>query len=109
MNIKIKQYLLINIQTTAYKLQYSHGIQLGNNVRCFLCTIGTQKGSSGSRILSLNNRKLIGLHKGWYKNNTNNDKEKINIGIPIYLILEKINYIICTYNITQSDVGKNFK
>ena len=47
------------------------------------------------------------MHKGCLKNKENNNKEKINIGIPICLILEKINYIICTYNITQSDVGKD--
>ena len=89
------------------KLQYSHGIHLGNNGKYFLYTIGTQTGSSGSPILLLANRKLIGLHKGCLKNKENNNKEKINLGIPICLILEKINYIICTYNITQSDVGKD--
>ena len=89
------------------KLKYSHGIHLGNNDKFFLYTIGSYIGSSGSPILLLNNRKLIGLHKGSYK--INNNKEKINIGIPIHLILDKINYIICTYNITQYDIGKDIQ
>ena len=69
-------------------LNYSHGkiIQKKNNL--FLYSLGSKAGSSGSPIILFNNLKVIWLHKGCSYVEKNN---KINIGIPINLIIEKIN------------------
>lgn len=92
----IKNYLKIDIifDSTDYKnkkicslqylggdkLQYSYGESYklkDNNLLYSLSPLGS---SSGSPIILINNKKIIGLHKVGY--NDNKDK-KINIGIPI--------------------------
>ena len=71
------------------KLQYSHGKILKRNEKYFLYSLGTNRGSSGAPILLLENLKLIGLHKGEYELDKN--KEIVKLGIPINLIINKIN------------------
>ena len=61
----------------------------------FLYSLGTRGGSSGSPIILLHNFKVIGLHKGGVNSNEN----KINIGIPFNLIINKINYFNPIYYI----------
>ena len=109
-DVYIKNYINEQIFSFEYpchkNLQYSHGKNLGKSGKFFLYTIGTLKGSSGSPILLIKNRKLIGIHKGSYNINANN---QINIGIPIQLIIEKIDYIKCIYNITKVKINKEIQ
>ena len=49
--------------------------------------IGTDKVSSGCPIISLNDLKVLGLHKDGGQNNTKNKKY---IGIPLNIIIDKI-------------------
>ena len=83
------------------KLKYSHGKIIEKIDNYFTYSLGTEGGSSGSPIILIDNLKLIGLHKGKYK-----EKEKIGIGIPINLVINKFNFIKCIYNIKKSDIGK---
>ena len=84
-------------------LQYSHGKIIDIKDNYLIYNAGARGGSSGSPIILMNNSKIIGLHKGYLKDNPN----KINIGIPIELIINKINknisYIKCTYEIKDND------
>jgi len=55
----------------------------------------------------MNNSKVIALHKGYLEHNPS---EKINVGIPIELIIDKINrllhkisHIKCQYEIQDND------
>ena len=108
-NINTKDYKneqIFSIQFPGESLQYSHGKNYGKNKNFFLYSIGTLDGSSGSPILLIKNRKLIGLHKGNY-NVTKN--KKINMGIPINLIIDKIDYIKCIYNIKNENIGKEIQ
>ena len=108
-NINLKEYKNKQIFSIQFpgkkKLQYSHGKIYGKNDNYFIYSIGTLQGSSGSPIILMENRKLIGLHKGRYIIN----KNKINLGIPINLIINKIDYIKCTYNIDKENVGKEIQ
>ena len=76
----------------------------------------TQSGSSGSPIISVNNLKVIGLHKAGSKYTDKN--KKINIGICLDKVIEIIpkkekiileNIIYCKYYILESESGKNVK
>ena len=49
----------------------------------------------------MRNSKVIGLHKGAIINN--NSMDKINIGLPIDIIINKISYIICIYEISDNN------
>ena len=49
----------------------------------------------------MRNSKVIGLHKGAIINN--NSMDKINIGLPIDIIINKISYIICIYEISNNN------
>ena len=74
------------------ELQYSHGENYGIKQNYFLYSIGTLGGSSGAPIILINNKKVIGLHKaGYYADDKKNKEKKINIGIPMNLIINKIN------------------
>lgn len=91
-------------------LQYSHGKILGIAGKYLLYSLGTTNGSSGSPIISLNTRKVIGLHKGAYKSNDMNDENnKKNLGIKMKDIVHKIQFIKCKYNIKSDDVGKEIQ
>ena len=107
--INIKDYKNEQIFCVQYpcqkNLQYSHGKNLGKNGKFFFYSIGTLEGSSGSPILLVENRKLIGMHKGSYINKNT----QLNLGIPIQLIIEKIDYIKCIYNITKENINKEIQ
>ena len=53
----------------------------------FFYTLGTDRGSSGSSIILIENAKVIGLHKAGYMSSK---KNKINVGIPMDLIINSI-------------------
>jgi len=78
------------------RLGFSSGNLLGKEDYLLKYDIGTKKGSSGSPLLLMKNSKVFGLHS---KGLTFANKEKINFGIPIELIINKISYIKCTYEI----------
>ena len=69
------------------KLKISPGKILAKKKNKFLYTLGTDKGSSGSPIILVDNSKVIGLHKAGYGKNK---KNKINVGIPMNLIINTI-------------------
>ena len=74
------------------KLKYSHGENIGQKDKYFLYSIGTLSGSSGAPIILINNKKVIGLHKaGYYEDNKKVKEKKINLVIPMNLIINKIN------------------
>ena len=54
----------------------------------------------------INNKKIIGLHKAGY-NQTK--KNKINLGIPFNLIINKTNFIKCVYDVGEKDIGKEIQ
>ena len=81
------------------KLQYLHGECLGLKDNYLLYSEGKLGKSSGSPIILIDNKKIIGLHKEGYNDNK-------NIGIPMNLIINKINFIKCIYNIGKKDIGK---
>ena len=57
---------------------------------------------SGSPILLIENLKLIGMHKGKYDC-------KMNYGICFNIIINKINFIKCVFNIDKQNIGKEIK
>jgi V8-like Glu-specific endopeptidase len=106
-NINSKDFKDEQILTVQFpddgKLKYSKGKNLDKKNNLFLYTIGTKGGSSGSPIILLDNFKLIGLHKGAYDNKK---KDKINLGVPMNIIIHKINFIKCIYNIGIENIGQ---
>ena len=93
-------------------LQYSHGKILGISSKYLLYSLGTNNGSSGSPIILLNSRKVIGMHKGAYKSNVitdENNNNKKNLGIKMKDIFNKIQFIKCKYRIRSDDVGKEIQ
>ena len=109
----IKNYLTINNEQylkndEIFSYQYAGGVELGISFgrllekedNFLIYDVGTKNGSSGSPIILMKNSKVIGLHKGNY---INNKKEKINAGIPIELIINKISYIKCIYEIIDNN------
>ena len=91
------------------ELNYSHGKILGKKDGLLLNSVGTLGGSSGYPLILFNNLKVIGLHKGCvYDENEN----KINVGIPINLIIDTIyaiNAIKCIYRIKKADEYKDIQ
>ena len=67
----------------------------------FAYSIGTESGTSGSPIILYDNMKIIGLHKGTIGIYGDIGK-KTNIGIPFNYIINKINFIKCIYNVTDT-------
>ena len=65
-------------------------------------TADTKPGSSGSPIISINNNKVIGIHKQAHKS------QNYNTGTHIKYILKHINpsTIICEYDIKNEDLNK---
>ena len=95
-------------------LQYSQGTNSGLNNNYFIYSAGTLGGSSGSPLMLIKNKKIIGLHKA----GCGVKKDKKNIGIPMNLIIKKMNfirsiekenYIKCIYNIKEKDIGKKIQ
>ena len=90
-----------------FSYQYAGGVQLGFSFGKLLVKennklqydVGTKGGSSGSPILLMRNSKVIGLHKAAIINNK--DTEKINMGLPIEIIINQISYIKCFYEISD--------
>ena len=87
-----------------------------NNSSFFAYNIGTEQGSSGSPIISENNLRVIGLHKGSLKHKVNN--EKINVGIYLTKVIESIpkkifqineNVIYCKYDVSNHEVDNEKK
>ena len=91
------------------KVKYSHGIHLGTYNKYFLYSIEENKGFWGSPIILLNNNKLIGLFKAKYYLELIDSNRNKNIGIPMNIIISKINYIKCTYKIDRESIGKEIK
>ena len=87
-------------------LKYSYGDNYGKKDNYFLYSVGELGGSSGSPLILINNKKVIGLHKAGY---TNEEQNKINLGIPLNLILNKIKLIKCIYNIKKNNIGKEIQ
>ena len=89
-----------------FKLKYSHGKIIKKSGKYFIYSLGTDGGSSGSPIILVDRLKLIGLHKGKY------DLEKKNemgLGIPMNVIINKINYIKCIYNVKEKNADKEIQ
>ena len=63
----------------------------------------TDKGSSGSPLILADNRKVIGLHRGVYKDCN------IREGIPIKLIINMIYSISCKYVIKNKNINKEIR
>jgi len=87
------------------KLTVKLGQNFEKNGMYFYYQLKTNYGSSGSPILLLDNKKLIGIHKGIYIMKG----KKVNIGIPIQLIINNINFIKCIYNINNNNIYKEIK
>ena len=88
------------------KLGYSHGKITGKESGYFLYSVGTKGGSSGSPIILFDDLTVIGLNKGClYDEN----KNKINLGIPLNIIIEIIYSIICIYKMTKVDLNKDIQ
>ena len=84
------------------KLNYSQGQIVKKIDNYFIYDIGTLGGSSGSPIILFDKLKLIALHKGCIYDKKDNNK--INLGIPINLIINSIfNEIKCIYNIIDKN------
>ena len=69
-------------------------------------SVDTDKGSSGSPIILLSRKfKIIGIHRSY------NKIKKLNIGSYIKNIIEYINKneIICKYDITKDNIGKEIQ
>jgi surface protein len=105
----IKNFLKINneqykLMDEIFSYQYAGGVKLGFSFGNLLkidknlltYNVGTKGGSSGSPLLLMQNSKVIGLHKQGLQIHEN---EKINFGVPIEAIINKISYIKCTYEI----------
>ena len=86
-------------------LQYSQGKIYSKKEGFYLYSIEKDEGSSGPPIILFNNIKVIGLHKGCI----DEDKIKINLGIPINIIIDRINLIKCIYRIKKEDINKNIQ
>ena len=108
----IKKFLQINNEQykpddELFSYQYAGGVKLGfsfgkllkKKAYALIYDVGTKGGSSGSPILLIRNKKVIGLHKGAII--SENIKEKINKGTPIDVIINQISYIKCIYEITD--------
>ena len=98
------------------KISFSFGkiTKIENNYLFY--DLGTDYGSSGSPIISLETLKVIGLHKGVTK--PNNLKLKKNIGISLIIVFQNIpiktnpsekNMIKCEYFIKNEDLDKRVR
>lgn len=88
------------------KLDFSYGTYLKKQNNYFLYSIGTMKGSSGVPIMLINSSKIIGIHKGAFK------QKKKNIGIPMDLIINKLKTLLQLNNNNKmyaNIIHKNFR
>ena len=109
-----------------FNIQFPHGemmnasfgkiIKANKNNYLFEYDAGTEAGSSGSPILSVDSSKLIGMHKGTKKGMDKNNK--LNIGIyldviinnlPQYQFIRNKNTIKCIYYIKKEDINKDIQ
>ena len=92
-NINSKDYINQAIFTFQFpegdELSYSHGKIISKKDSFFTHNIGAINGSDGAPVVLMDNLKLIGLHKESLKNGEN--KEIMNIGIPINLVINNLN------------------
>ena len=65
-------------------------------------SVGKLGSLTGSPIILIDNKKLTGLHKAGCNDNK-------NIGVPMNLIINKINFIKCIYNIGEEDIGNEIQ
>ena len=96
--INCKDYVNEKIVILQYpqsqNLKISDGTIKSKNGNKILYDVGTEGGSSGSPLILLDNLKIIGLHQGSiYSKEEKKKNNKINIGIPLNLIINKIDYI----------------
>jgi len=84
------------------KLKYADGKNFGLKVNYLWYSVGKLGSLAGSPIILIDNKKLIGLHKA-----ERNDNK--NIGVPMNLIINKINFIKCIYNIRKEDIGNKIQ
>ena len=87
-----------NVKREKLKLSLGKIIEKGKNYLKY--EIGLKEGSSGSPIILMKNLKVVGLHKAFLNDNSNN---KLNLGIPIEFIIDKIN--MSYFNIQNSNVS----
>ena len=66
----------------------------------------TEGSSFGAPIILKNNSKLIGMFK---ENHKKKKKNILDYCVPINLILNKLNFIKCVFNIKSKDVGKSIQ
>ena len=78
------------------KLDYSQGEITGKKWGYFLYSVGTKGGFSGSPIILFDDLTVIGLNK-------------INLGIPLNIIIERIYSVICIYKINKVDLNKDIQ
>ena len=89
----IEEKIVVIQYPLSQNLKISSGKIIGKQDNCLLYDVGTDGGSSGSPLILLDNLKIIGLHKaGYYKGEKKIKKNKINLGVPLNLIINKINY-----------------
>jgi len=88
------------------ELNYSYGKIMDKKNGLLLYSVGTLGGSSGSPLILFSNLKIIWLHRGCiYDEN----KNKINLGIPINIIIDTIYAIKCIYRIKKEDENKDIQ
>ena len=99
----IEEKIVVIQYPLSQNLKISSGKIIGKQDNCLLYDVGTDGGSSGSPLILLDKLKIIGLHKvGYYSGDKKEKKYKINIGVPLNLIINKINY-------TKKDNNFSFK
>ena len=107
-NIEFKEYKELEILSVRHsgkkKLSYSKGKILNRTENYFEMSFETKGGASGSPILLKNNLKVIGLYRGKYQENQN-----VSLCVPVDLIINKINFIKCTYSINEENIGKEIQ
>ncbi len=68
----------------------------------FEYSVNNAKSNSGAPLISKYNLKLLGLFKENHKHKKNS---YIDYAFPMDLILSKLNFMKCTFNISKNDIG----
>ena len=101
--IKSKDYIDEDVYIINYnknKIEYKENKIKEKNNEYFICNI---KENEGEIIILKENKKLIGIIKD--NNNDINDKKYI----PMNIIINKINFIKCIYEIKEDNIGKEIQ